>query len=33
MSNTRVVREHEELKGLSQEELEDLKEFALEHQR
>ena len=32
MSNTRVVREHEELKGLSQEELEDLKEFALEHQ-
>ena len=33
MSNTRVVREHEELKGLSPEELRDLKEFALEHQR
>ena len=37
MSNTRVVREHDDLTteriGLSQDELKDLKEFALEHQR
>ena len=33
MSNTKVVREHEELKGLREDELRDLKEFALEHQR
>ncbi len=33
MPDTKVVREHEELKGLSPEELRDLKEFALEHQR
>ena len=33
MPDTKVVREHEELKGLREEELSDLKEFALEHQR
>ncbi len=33
MPDTKVVREHEELKGLREDELRDLKEFALEHQR